>query len=96
MVQTYINGINSNMEEKKMTLKSSRPTDGQLISIKSHTLGSIGQIIEGKKYSSPVKMEDVNEVFEAMRQDLMEIQRIYDGYTEQMASAWVGLPTTVK
>ncbi len=49
-------------------------TQGQLIALMSHTLGSIGQV-----------MKDPN----AGNQDIVsEIQRIYNGYIKQIAGKW--------
>ena len=49
------------------------PADGQLISLLSHTLGSIGQVL--KDGGEPAKQ-------------LQEIERIYKGYTAAMQQMW--------
>jgi len=51
-----------------------KPTDGQLIAIMSHTIGSIGQIIKNEKYTNDEAVE--------------EIKRIYRGYISQISLKW--------
>ena len=51
------------------------PTDGQLLSIMSHTIGSIGQVFKDAKLTPYDKQ-------------LEEIERIYLGYIKQIASVW--------
>lgn len=50
-------------------------SDGQLIALMSHTIGSIGQILKHK---------DENKLTE----DEQEIKRIYNGYISQIAKSW--------
>lgn len=48
------------------------PTDGQLISLMSHTIGSIGQVLKHQSLTTEIETE---------------IKRIYDGYI-QMVAKW--------
>ena len=57
------------------------PTDGQLISLASHTIGSIGQVL--KDYG--IGCSNPNVEYEKA---VKEIDRIYRGYIKQIAGAW--------
>lgn len=50
------------------------PTDGQLISLMSHTIGSIGQVFKDKALATNLSEQKA----------LTEIKRIYDGYITQI------------
>ena len=51
------------------------PTDGQLIAIMSHTIGSIGQLIKSYEPTTPNEIDMLT---------LAEIKRIYFGYIQQI------------
>lgn len=57
-------------------------SDGQLIGIMSHTIGSIGQVMKDKNYKE-MDEHEMNSFLEAM-DDIVEIQRIYQGYIQQI------------
>lgn len=53
-------------------------TQGQLIALMSHTLGSIGQVLKDAQKFEKYTAENVR----------IEIDRIYKGYIVRMASKW--------
>lgn len=60
------------------------PSDGQIISLSSHTIASIGQVMKNKRYDDASPEE-----FRKLQANLVEIQRIYQGYVKVMTEKWL-------